>query len=137
MCCRLDIQPLDRETALAILLTGLFVPSPTFPQRYQREVTEEGTLVYASMDDDRLSLSVHPSITHYDHHHGKRLAAGIYFEIAAKYAEKVGGTIHQHANVLGCRQGDSSLILASYPSHPLLWQNVCAGLRELVVQPLS
>ena len=99
-----------------------------------REILEEGVSVHASLRDDSLELNLAPAISVFSQHEGKRIAASVYFEIAAKYAEKVGGTIIQRANVEGCRMSnDSSLIIADYPSMPLKHENVCAGFRLVLL----
>jgi len=59
--------------------------------------------------------------------------AGVYFEIAAKYAEKVGGTIIQQANVAGCRTLEGQLLLAEYPLLPLSYDRICNGFKELLL----
>ncbi len=139
MCCRTFVQPLDVELAVLTLTLGRFKPvywSPSQPGcaiRWERVVSEEGALVTASLSGDALELSIAPAISLFAHHAGKRLSAGIYFEIAAKYAEKVGGVIIQKATVNGCRDGDSTqeLLLAHYPDLPMSFDRICAGFRTV------
>ena len=141
MCCRTVVQPLDRETAFAILTVGLFKPvywppdRPDLAVRWERAVPEEGTVVVVLTTNDALELSITPAISVFDHHAGKRVTAGIYFEIAAKYAEKVGGVVVQRATVDGCREGNGTqeLLLASYPEMPLSFERVCAGFRSAIL----
>ena len=135
MCCRLSIQPFDAKLAAELLRIGLFVPTyPTddLPGHWQRWVEEEQAAVNASFQADCLQLSLQPVIANWIDHHAHRITGGIYFEMAAKYAEKVGGEIRQHATVQGCRQvGSEMLLLASYPSLPLTFNRVCAGFQEV------
>lgn len=86
-----------------------------------------------------MELNISPAISVFAHHHGKRLAAGVYFEIAAKYAEKVGGEIIQRATVVGCKSGDhpQELIIASYPHLPMNFERICAGFRSVLLEAQS
>ena len=132
MCCRLSVYPLDKETAIAILKVGQFEEQNSFT--WMRNLPDEGTTVYATFGPSALELHINPAVSHYAQHLDKRVAASVYFEIAAKYAEKVGGTIIQRANVVGCLNSDytkpSERTLAQYPDVPMLWQNVCPGFQE-------
>src|SRR5262249_32959910 len=97
---------------------------------------EERTLVKAILQPDAnsLRLELSPAVSHYDHHAAKRIASGIYFEIAAKYAERVGGTITQLSNVVGCVEGGvAEHVLAHYPYMPMMWERVCPGFRETIL----
>jgi hypothetical protein len=96
---------------------------------------EEGTVVNACLSMDSLELNISPAISIYDHHQGKRLAASVYFEIAAKYAEKVGGEIVQRATVAGCKEGEQpqELVLARYPELPMNFDRVCPGFRSVLL----
>ena len=141
MCCRTVIRPLNPELARATLTIGQFQPvyySPDRPDlatRWERQVPEEGATVTAHVVNDGIELSISPAISHYEHHMGKRLAAGIYFEIAARYAEKVGGTVVQRATVEGCTsgQGSKELLLAAYPTMPLNFERVCNGFQASIL----
>ena len=141
MCCRTSVQPLDIPTAVAILSVGLFRPTywpPSNPQyavTWERAIPEEGAVVSASIANDALELSILPAISVFAHHAGKRLAAGVYFEIAARYAEKVGGVIVQKATVQGCTDGPPAqeLVLARYPEMPLSFDRVCPGFRAVIL----
>ena len=139
MCCRTIVQPLHVPTAVYILGNGLFKPVYWLPNRqeyavrWERVIAEEGTTVSCSISGDVLELRIAPAISVYIQHLGKRISASVYFEIAAKYAEKVGGEITQHATVTGCtipghRQ---QLPLGRYPSLPLSFDRVCAGFRAV------
>ena len=83
--------------------------------------------------DHVFRLRVRPAITNYAEHAGRRVQAAVALEIAAKYAERVGGEIHEHANVSGCAPTDGSFtrLLASYPSQPLMYEALCPGYRAL------
>lgn len=68
---------------------------------------------------------------------GKRITAGVYFEIAAKYAEKVDGEIIQRATVLGCKDDyqESALVVARYPSMPMTYDRICKGFQHILIPP--
>jgi hypothetical protein len=135
------VRPLDLQLAKATLTIGQFTPvyfapdNPDFAMRWERAVPEEATLVTVHVIRDALELSLSPAISSFHHHLGKRIAAGIYFEIAARYAEKVGGTVIQRATVEGCTMGEASkeLLLASYPEMPLSFERICAGFQETIL----
>lgn len=139
MCCRTVVKPLNPEIARATLMIGQFKPvyfqpdQPDFATRWERAVPEEGSTVTVHVIAEGLELSISPAISDFGHHAGKRIAAGIYFEIAARYAEKVGGTVVQRATVAGCTRGEGTkeLLLASYPAIPLSFDRICAGFREV------
>jgi hypothetical protein len=142
ICCRTSVYPLDVKTAIAVLNVGMFKPvywlpsNPDYAVNWERSLPEEGTVVNASISDDSLELNISPAISVFAHHHGKRLAAGVYFEIAAKYAEKVGGEIIQRATVVGCKAGDhpQELLLARYPSMPMNFERICSGFRAVLLE---
>ena len=141
MCCRTSIQPLDLDTAVAILTVGQFKPvywlpsNPDLAVNWQRVIPEEGTTVNASLANGALELNLSPAVSIFAHHLGKRITASVYFEIAAKYAEKVAGQIVQRATVAGCKEGDQAqdLLLARYPDLPLSFERVCAGFRAVLL----
>lgn len=133
MCCRSEVRPLDRAIAEAILRVGQFEEKT--PGYWVRAVPEEGCSVVVNLGGI-FEASIQPSISTYDHHHGKRITGGIYFEICAKYAEKVGGEIIQKATVSGCKPADTpiaSLVIAQYPDKPLMWERVCRGFQEEIL----
>jgi hypothetical protein len=125
-----------------VLSVGQFKPvywlpkNPDFAVNWERAIPEEGTVVNASLSNGSLELNISPAISVYAHHHGKRLAASVYFEIAAKYAEKVGGEIIQRATVVGCKSGDhpQELVLASYPHLPMNFERICPGFRSVLLE---
>ena len=88
----------------------------------------------ATIMPDSLELSLNPPISVYAHHAGKRISAGVYFEIAARFAQKVNGTIIQRALVPGCsaigETGSRDLVVANYPNTPLTWDRICPGFAE-------
>lgn len=132
MCCRIEIQPLVVEIARAQLAIGQFVYDPT-TDRWSRRIDEEGTTVTAVLSTDRLCLALQPSITQYSHHFGKRVAIGVYLEMAARYGEKVGGVVEQLSNVSGCSEsGIARKQLAWYPTQPIDYERVCAGFRDVI-----
>jgi hypothetical protein len=141
VCCRTVVRPLNPELVLATLSIGQFRPvyfapdRPDLATRWERAVPEEEATVTVNIIGDGIELSISPAISRYDHHMDKRLAAGIYFEIAARYAEKVGGTVIQRATVEGCTsgQGSKELLLASYPAMPLSFERICAGFQVTIL----
>lgn len=142
MCCRTHVQPIHIPTALAILEIGMFKPtykaeSSDFPTLWERRIDEENSRVTVSLAGQSFEINITPSISAYEQHAGKRITAGVYFEIAAKYAEKVGGEIIQRATVMGCRleNEDSALLLASYPSIPLMYDRICNGFKAVLIPP--
>lgn len=137
MCCRLRVFPLDVELAATVLTIGMFEPASIVqegetPKFWKRDVPEENCTVNVSLTAGSFEASIAPSISAYNHHKGKRITAGIYFEVSSKYAAKVGGKIEQLANVTGCKEGTapSTLLLADYPEMPLRWETVCRGFQE-------
>lgn len=110
--------------------------NPDVAVNWERVIAEEGTVVNASLSDDSLELNISPAISVFAHHHGKRIAASVYFEIAAKYAEKVGGEIIQRATVIGCKNGDhpQELVVARYPSLPMNFERICPGFQAVLLE---
>lgn len=141
MCCRTHVYPLHVETAVAVLTLGRF--TPTYWQSgntgvavsWERALSDEGTIVTASLSGDSLQLTISPAISTFGDHFGKRIGAGVYFEIAAKYAEKVSGEIVQRATVAGCRMGGQSqeLVIARYPRMPIDFERICRGFRAVIL----
>lgn len=128
----MTIRPLDVDLAKVVLTVGMFTPDPNF-LGWSREA-EDGTTIRATFEGDALRLELSPSISIYQHHADKRISGGMYFEIAAKYAEKVNGTITQLSNVVGCTDGGvNTRVLAVYPEQPLMFEQVCPGFREVIL----
>jgi hypothetical protein len=127
------------------LAIGQFKPVYWSPGRtnvavnWERVIDEEGTVVHAALRDGSLELNLAPAISVFSQHHGKRLAASVYFEIAAKYAEKVGGTIVQRATVVGCKMSGQpqELMLANYPAMPMSFDRVCPGFRAVLQEAVG
>jgi hypothetical protein len=131
---------LDTRLAATILTIGQFHPKQGcieeegVPLSWARHIGEEGTLVTVSLSGGVFDLTISPSISSFDHHMGKRITAGVYFEIGARYAEKVGGEIVQRATVVGCKTVDGSgLIIARYPSMPLAFDRICQGFQSVLL----
>jgi hypothetical protein len=133
MCCRMTVTPIDPEVAHTLLLVGMFTQTYEGGSVYERSIPEEGTRVTATIQSDALHLQITPSISTMAHHSGKRLAASVYFEIAAKYAEHVDGKVTQLSNIGACvEDGVSAKVLAQYPEHPMDWQKICVGFAEVL-----
>ncbi len=141
ICCRTSVYPLETSLAATILTIGQFYPKGSPPREagvpltWQRIIPEEGTVVTVSLTDGAFDLTISPSISRFDHHLGKRITAGVYFEISARYAEKVEGEIIQRATVIGCKETDqgSGLIIARYPSMPLSFDRICHGFQSVLL----
>ena len=139
MCCSLTITPLDQEIAVQILRTGLFTPDPEEPGVWRRDILEEGGSVKVSFQSysNRIRISQQPSIGVYSAH-SRRITTGVYFEIAAKYAEQVDGEIVQWQTVEGCNEGQMGpRKIANYPLEPLTYDRVCNGFKELLLGRVS
>ena len=129
------------EIAATILTIGRFRPTyfapnqPDIAMNWERLIEEEGVVVCAGIAGESLEVYLQPAVSTYIGHFGKRIAAGVYFEIAAKYAEKVNGEVLQRATVMGCRPDDltQGLLLARYPSMPLQWDRICPGFRAVIL----
>ena len=132
MCCSASVSPLQQELAESILHAGQF---RHVGGAWVRNIEEEGTSVAADFYGGRLQMKISPSITTQEHHAERRIAAGVMFSIAAAYAEKVGGTIRQHANIQPCTllPGIADLVVAEYPMQRIDWTNVCHGFRVLLM----
>ena len=144
MCCRVSVQPSIPDIARSILATGQFKPQPYALDKplsevngWTRLIEEEGVGVNVTIDKESVSISLSPAVSVYAGHHGKRRAAAVMLEIAARYAEKVDGEIVQHANVIGCTEDGSSRHLASYPSQPLQFDKVCNGWKAEFLTPME
>lgn len=140
MCCRTSVYPLDLQIAAAVLSIGQFHPKQdaqlfnSVPTTWQRLIPEEGCIVTVSLGTNNFDLNISPSISSYSQHLGKRITASVYFEIAAKYAEKVGGEIIQRATVVGCKDTDvAGLLVARYPSMPMNFERVCRGFQDVLL----
>ena len=141
MCCKTSVHPLDPELAATILTIGQFVPASLtlddgeIPRFWKRDILEEQATVNVSLTGGCFEVSIAPSISNFDHHLGKRITAGVYFEISARYAEKVGGEIVQRATVIGCKEGASSagLVIARYPSMPMTFDRICHGFQAVLL----
>jgi hypothetical protein len=126
--------------AASILSVGQFQPKPGcikergVPLSWSRAIPEEGTIVIVSLSGGIFDLTISPSISSFDHHVGKRITAGVYFEIGARYAEKVQGEMVQRATVVGCKNVDGSgLVIARYPSMPLSFDRICNGFQAVLL----
>jgi hypothetical protein len=138
MCCRTEVSPLLPDIARVMLTIGGFVPlgDAATAITWRRDIFEENCAVTVTLEGGVFRAGISPSISSYPQHAGKRITAGVYFEICAKYAEKVDGTVTQKANVAGCKVGDegvSSLIMAVYPGVPLTYERACRGFQELIL----
>ena len=111
----------------------MFTPVYENGNEFGRSIPEEGTRVTATIQSDALHLQISPTISMMSDHSHKRIAASVYFEIAAKYAEKVSGTVTQLSNIGACvADGVSSKVLAKYPEMPLSFERACIGFQEVL-----
>lgn len=141
MCCKTSVHPLDTSLAVAILTVGQFKPAmvdpdaPDIARTWRREIPEEDATVTVSIAGGSFEINITPSISCFEHHIGKRVTASVYFEIAAKYAEKVGGEIVQRATVVGCKTPEQGLglVVARYPHQPMDFTRVCAGFQSVLL----
>ena len=101
---------------------------------WEREISEEGTSVVASLAGEALELHLNPVIAAYHQHEGHRLAAAVMFEVGWRYACRVNGEFRQFANVTGCTEGGiNSRLLGAWPDIMFEYANLCPGFRELFV----
>ena len=111
--------------------------NPLFADSWERQILSENASVLARLDafSGVLSLSIFPAVTKDADHLGKRETAGVYFEIAAKIAEKVNGTIIQHSNVGICRAEIDNMerLLGTYPAMPMSFSRICPGFRQTLL----
>jgi hypothetical protein len=140
MCCRTVVHPLDIDSALAVLEIGMFRPAfsaieSEYPVYWERLIPEENTRVAVSLSGETFEISINPPISAFEQHLGKRITASVYFEISAKYAEKVGGEILQRATVMGCKSSyhEQALVVARYPSLPMSFDRVCRGFQQVLL----
>ena len=141
ICCRTSVYPLETSLAATILTIGQFSPKASaaredgVPLSWQRYVEEEDAYVTVTLGGDIFDISISPSISVFEHHLGKRITAGVYFEISARYAEKVGGEIVQRATVVGCKEsaGSAGLLIARYPSMPMTFDRICHGFQAVLL----
>ena len=124
---------LNLEIAKAILITGQFICQDQAGLSWKRELPEEQTAVIANLTGGEFALSIQPGVSTFAGHANKRLAAGVYFEISAKFAERVQGTITQYSNVGECKgpNGETEHVLAIYPDLPLRFERCCLGFQAV------
>jgi hypothetical protein len=127
ICCRTNVYPLLESIARDTLLTGGFEERET--GRFRREVPTEEVAVYANfINRTYLEVGINPLITLLEHHAHKRTAAGIMFEISARYAEKVDGEVWQAGvNVPECQKDGMRHLIAKYPEQRMDFNLVCMG----------
>lgn len=124
-------QPLDKLLAEMLLTLGMFVKQGD--GIWTRQV-DDGAVKAWFENDEVLKLNITPNITQPIHHEQRRIAAGVYFEIACKYAEKAEAKLTQHSNITGCiEQGSRDKVLAHYPLMPLDWTKVCNGFQAVLL----
>lgn len=131
MCCKTSVSPLIKELAETVLAVGLFTKNAG--SGWSREIPEENTRVSAYLSGDALELSLTPSVSSMEGHHHKRIAAGVMYEIAARYAERVDGQIKQTGiNVAECMaEGIPARVIAQYPEKRLDFDRLCPGWRDV------
>jgi hypothetical protein len=126
VCCKSETTPLIPDVAETILAIGQFVPNDEGTAFY-RDVGESRVTAY--LTGDKLTLSITPAVSIDSHHEGKREAASVYFEIAARYAQRVNGQIKQCSTIQTCGQ-ERERVIAQYPELPLAFSSVCPGFRR-------
>lgn len=121
------------EIAEATLLVGRFLKAAD--GGWRRLVEEEQASIAAYATREGLLLSISPPVSSLAGHANKRIAASVMYEIAARYAEKVDGTIQQEGiNVAACQlegQGGAARVLAAYPESRLDFRQLCVGWRSV------
>lgn len=137
VCCKTTVMPMVREVAEALLAIGQF--ERTSPSGWVRSIPEEDTAVSAYLHEDRLTLSLHPAVSSMIGHAHKRVAAGVMYEMACKYAERVGGLIQQEGiNVPACQtEGKATRMLAVYPAQRFDYEQLCPGFRAVFLGELE
>lgn len=144
MCCQIGVTPLDIPLAVDLLTTGMFLPTTAnnglaIPHYWQRELglDDDGRMmrVRVTLEESptggRMALYIEPSITAYDQHIHRRIPASCALELAARYAEKAGGTVQEMANVAGCAvDGVRVHTIAAYPSQRMDYALLCNGYQE-------
>jgi len=132
LCCLITVKPLDKVIAETILRVGQFTLSKEGGWLFEREV-EEKAWVLAGFEGDHLKLTLRPGVHTMADHLPRRLMAAVMFEIAARYAEKVGGVISQHSNIGECRtEHGQDAVIAHIPVRPFRLEDVCLGFREVL-----
>lgn len=142
MCCstrlQMDERPTDEALHTLLKVAGF------------KQMHEEGADWLRNIDavrwvkvtvnsDGSLRFSLTPSIqTHTaEAHAANAYGASVLFKTAMTLAEKYGGVIEQLSLVGECRlenNGEQNMILATYPSHPLAFENLCAGFRDVLAR---
>lgn len=134
ICCRTSVSPLDKEIARSILTIGQFYPTHENRNYWERPIPEENCTVTAELEMDSLVLRISPAIADHEGHHGKRITAGVYFEIAQRYSEKIGGgRIIQLSNVGQCVVNGVSVHVLAEPGEALVYERICPGFREVLL----
>lgn len=133
LCCRVTVVPAPPADLLESLLKiGLFRLAGGQWVRYLPDT--ESVAIKHNIAAGTIEMSISPTVGRYEQHAERRVAASVMFEMAAKIAERVEGEIWHIANVIGCRRSDGMTSpLAVYPDHPLLYENLCPGFREVFV----
>lgn len=140
MCCSVTVTPSVPETLQTYLGLGQFTQQrpPYTGHIWVRTVRDTAIHVYVDTKADLIRLSLFPAIGSYIQHVGKREVMSVLLEVAARYAEKVNGTVVQVNTVDECRGGgEGRRLLAAYPEMPMRWEALCPGFRELFVTPLG
>lgn len=130
MCCRTRIHGLSQDLATGLLITGQFLQEAE--HRFHRDIGDARVVAYFEPASNSILLSLSPSISTWQGHFDKRDAIGVMYEIATRYAEKIGGRIEQEGiNVAECMGEGRTRLLAQYPELPMRYENLCPGFKAV------
>ena len=103
------------------------------PPRVDRSLT----VTYLATNG-QINLSLHPPIGPHtvEDHRTNALGGGIMFKLLMTLGEQLGADVTQDSLVGECRieSGDQRIALASYPEQPLMFENLCLGFRQTLMQ---
>jgi hypothetical protein len=144
MCCRSSVFPIPESWPLVLEMAGF---KPVQPDRlltpWWRELDELHSIhaVLGMAPNHGLAFTLHPSIGSHlpDDHERNATSAAILFKVLMTLAEQAEGQVLQQTLVGECRResGRGERVLASYPSQPLRWENLCVGFRTVLLRGVS
>lgn len=138
MCCRVTLSPTPSADDMDdyMQIAGFAKYGTDRYPFWERVIAEEWTQIAVHLLGDKVVIDLHPVVREYREHADKRLAASLMMQTAALIAERTGATIWQEANVMGCvtPEHPSTAVVAVYPEKPLLFENLCLGWKEVLMQ---